>query len=74
MTVFTDQEAQRRLADVLNEARASGEVRIRSGDGSEYIVRPAPTGRSPMDVGSVNLGMSADEIVAAVREGRERGT
>ena len=72
MTVFTDQEAQKRLADVLNEARAQGEVRIRADDGCEYAVRPVPTGRSPMDVGTVKLGMTAEEIVELVREGRER--
>jgi hypothetical protein len=72
MTVFTDQEAQKRLAEVLNEARERGEVRIRANDGSEYTVRPVPTGRSAMDVGTVKLGMTADEIVELVREGRER--
>jgi hypothetical protein len=72
MTVFTDEEARKRLAEVLDEARARGEVRIRANDGSEYAIRPVPTGRSAMDVGTVKLGLTADEIVELVREGRER--
>ena len=72
MTVYTDEEAQRQLAMVLKEARAQGEVRIRTGSGEEYLIRPAPTGKSPLDVGCVNLGISAEEIVNAVRESRER--
>ena len=72
MTVFTDEEARRRLDAVLSEAQASGEVRIRTEDGREYVVRPAPTGQSPLDVGSVDLGLTAEQIVRAVREGRDR--
>jgi len=72
MTVFTDEEARRRFDALLHEARTSGEVRIRTGDGKEYVVRPAPTGRSPLDVGSVDVKLSAQQIVDIVREGRER--
>ena len=71
MTVFTDDEARRRLDAVLNEARTQGEVRIRTLDGREFSVRPALTGRSPLDVGSIDLKLSAEDIVQAVREGRE---
>ena len=46
--------------------------RIKRSDGQEFIVRPAA--RSPLDVGSVTIDppLTADEIVAAVRAGRER--
>ena len=71
MTIFTSDEAKLKLDAVLEEARVHGEVRIRS-DKGEFIVRPAQVGRSPLDVGSVNFGMSAEEIVQIVREGRER--
>jgi hypothetical protein len=72
MTVFTDEEARRQLDNVLSQARNEGEVRIRAGDGQEYVVRPAPTGKSPLDVGTVDLNVSAADIVRAVREGRQR--
>lgn len=74
MTVFTDADARGKLDDVLAEARTSGEVRIRLSNGEEFILRPAKGGRSPLDVGSITLDppITADEIVAAVRAGRER--
>lgn len=72
MKVYTYSEARRRLATLLDEASQEGEVRIKRRDGDEYVVRPLrPTG-SPLDVESMDLGWSREEIVAAVREGRER--
>lgn len=72
MKVYTYSEARRRLATLLDEASQDGEVRIKRRDGDEYVVRPVrPTG-SPLEVESMGLGWSREEIVAAVREGRER--
>ena len=73
MTVFTDLEVQTQLSRVLDQARAQGEVRIKRGDGEEFVLRPAS--RSPLDVGSIKLDppITAEEIVRFVREGRERG-
>lgn len=72
MKVYTYSEARRRLATLLDEASQDGEVRIKRRDGDEYVVRPVrPTG-SPLEVESMELGWSREEIVAVVREGRER--
>lgn len=72
MTVYTDTEAQRRLADVLAEAERGGAVRIRRGDGSEFELSPVPRASSPLDVPGAGLDLTASEIVAAVREVRAR--
>lgn len=74
MTVYTDAEARENLPSLLAEAKLRGEVRIRVEDGQQFVLRPVPTGRSALDVGSVTLDppITADEIVAAVRAGRER--
>ncbi len=53
-------------------ARRQGEVRVKTQDGTEYSVRPVANPRSPFDIAGVNLNLSADEIVAFVREVRER--
>jgi hypothetical protein len=73
MTTFSTAEAQKQLSKLLEQARAQGEVRIKGIDGQEFIVRPV--NRSPLDVGQVEVNppLTADEIVSAVREGRERG-
>jgi len=72
MTTFSTAEAEKHLSKLLEQARAQGEVRIKGVDGQEFAVRPVS--RSPLDVGQVDVQppMTADEIVRAVREGRER--
>jgi hypothetical protein len=72
MTVFTTAEAEKQLARLLEQARSQGEVRIREANGQEFVVRPAPI--SPLDVGHVDVNppVTTEEIVRAVREGRER--
>ena len=72
MQVFTYSEARQRLAAVLEQADRDGAVRIRRRDGQVFILKPEVVERSPLDVGGVDLGMSVGEIIALVREGRER--
>jgi hypothetical protein len=40
MTVFSESQAKEHLDTVLAEATANGEVRIRRGDGQEFVLRP----------------------------------
>lgn len=70
MRVYTYSEARQKLATVLDEAREKGEIRIKRRDGSEFVVRPLETGRSPLDVPGVDADVSREEIVEAVRESR----
>ena len=72
MKAYTYSEARRRFASILDEARAKGSVLIRRRDGQEFLLRPVNASGSPLDVGVLELGWSREEIVAAVREGRER--
>jgi hypothetical protein len=72
MTTYTDDQVRQQLDTVLNMARRHGEVRLRAQDGQEYSVRPVASSRSPFDIAGVDLGLSAAEIVAFVRETRER--
>ena len=72
MRVYTYSEARQKLASLLDEASEEGAVRIRRRDGQEYVLRPVSADGSPLDVEGLNLGWTREEIVAAVREGRER--
>lgn len=72
MKVYTYSEARQRLSRLLDEARAGGEIRIKRRDGSEFAVRPVRSGGSPLDVPGVDTGIGRDEIIAAIRESRER--
>ena len=60
------------MAAVLEEAQRSGAVRIKRRDGSELEIAPVHARTSPLDVEGVDLGLSAEEIVSAIREPRER--
>ena len=73
MTTFSTAEAEKQLSKLLEQACTQGEVRIKGVDGQEFIVRPV--NRSPLDVGKVEVKppLTAEEIISAVREGRERG-
>jgi PHD/YefM family antitoxin component YafN of YafNO toxin-antitoxin module len=72
MKVYTYSEARRRFSAILDEARSEGSVLIRRRDGQEFVLRPAEGPGSPLDVEALDLDWSREEIVAAVREGRER--
>ena len=72
MKAYTYSEARKRLAWVLDEARVEGEIRIKRRDGSEFVVRPLEEAGSPLDVPGVTTDVSREEIVAAIRESRER--
>jgi antitoxin (DNA-binding transcriptional repressor) of toxin-antitoxin stability system len=72
MKVYTYSEARRWFARVLDEARDGGEIRIKRRDGTEFAVRPVAGCASPLDVPGVDVGIERDDILAAIREGRER--
>lgn len=76
MKTFTLSEARRKLGALLDLVEAEGEVRICRRDGQIFTIRPMEipeVGRSPLDIAGVDLGISDEEIVHIVREGRERG-
>ncbi len=72
MRVYTYSEARQQLARLLDEAREQGEIRIKRRDGSEFSVQPVRRTASPLDVPGIETGISREDIVAAIRESRER--
>jgi hypothetical protein len=58
---------------VLEEAEREGVVEIRRRDGTVFRISPARrTKASPLDVKGVKITAATTDLVAAVREGRER--
>jgi len=72
MNVYTYTEARQRLAELLERASREGEVRIRRRDGRVFVVRLECDEGSPLEVEGLDLGLTVEEIVAMVREGRSR--
>ena len=72
MIEYTYSDARQNLAALLEQATRDGEVRIRRRDGRVFVLRPQSLEGSPLDIGSVDLGVTTAEIVDIIREGRER--
>ena len=64
MKTYTYSEARENFATVLEEAER---------DGAVFRLSPAPkSSSSPLDVPGVKLSVKTQDLVAAVREARER--
>jgi hypothetical protein len=72
MKTYKFSEARQNLAALLDEAASAGEVRIDRRDGRSFVIRPAKTKRSPLDVPGIGATMSSDDIVKTIREVRRR--
>ena len=72
MKVYTYSDARQKLASLLDRASAEGEVGIKRKDGRQFVIRPVTRRRAALDVRGVDVGLTAAEIVAFVRESRER--
>lgn len=72
MKVYTFSEARQKFAAVLDLAQKEGAVCISRRDGQSFTIQPSKPSDSPLNVKGVDLGLSSQEIVDAVREGRER--
>ncbi len=70
MRVYTYSEARQKLAELLEQAEREGEVRIRRKDGRIFVVRPQPREDSPLDVEKLDIGLTTEEILKFIEEGR----
>ena len=71
MKVYTYSEARQRLSDVLNTAR-SEEVIIKRRGGETFSIIYRKNNKSPFDVPGIQTKATTKDILAAVRESRER--
>jgi hypothetical protein len=71
MNVYTYSEARQNLASLLDQAAREGEVRIRRKDGQVFVIRVQPKEKSPFEVRGVDLGISTQEILEFINEGRK---
>jgi prevent-host-death family protein len=74
MKSYSYSEARGNFATVLDEAERDGAVEIRRRDGTVFRILPLRKSKaSPLDVKGVKLEVSAANLLAIVRKGRERG-
>ena len=67
---YTYSEARQKLASLLERALKDGAVRIRRKDGQTFVIQPATTTGSPLDVAGIDLELSRVEIIEFIQEGR----
>jgi hypothetical protein len=70
MIIYTYSEARRNLASLLETALREGEVLIRRKDGQMFVLKPQDRSDSPLDIKGVDLGITTDEILQFIQEGR----
>lgn len=71
MKVYTYSQARQNLSEVLNRSK-SEKVLIRRRGGEVFVVVPEAPGGSPFDVPGVKTKAKTSDILAAVRDVRER--
>ena len=71
MNVYTYTEARQKLASLLDQAAKEGEVRIKRKDGQVFVIRLLQGTQSPLDVEGFDLGITTQEIVDFIDEGRK---
>jgi hypothetical protein len=71
MKMYTYSEARQRLADVLNIAK-NEEVIIKRRGGETFSIIFRKTKKSPFDVPGIQTNATTKDILAAVRDSRER--
>ncbi|MBD3277075.1 MAG: prevent-host-death protein [Candidatus Aegiribacteria sp.] len=71
MYVFTYSEARKKLAEVLDLAKEN-EVLIKRRNGEMFSLSEVRKGSSPLDVQGLSVEVTTNDLIAAVREGRER--
>jgi hypothetical protein len=69
-TVYTYSDARQNFASILEQALREGQVKVKRKDGQVFIIQPEKRTNSPLDVESLDLGVTTDEIVAFIRESR----
>ena len=72
MQVYTYSEARQKLSIVLDQAENTGKVLIQRKDGRTFALIPEKITSSPLDVPSIKVNITTQEIIDIVREGRER--
>ena len=68
--LYTVTEAKRNLALILDRAAREGVVRIKRRDGATFVIKLEQKTVSPLDVEGIPMGLSRDEILEFIHDGR----
>ena len=71
MHVYNLSEAKQNFTSILQQAILDGGVQINSEDGQAFMLTPVKAKKSPLDIKSIPLNLTADEIVDFIHESRK---
>jgi hypothetical protein len=74
MKSYTYSEARQRFADILEQARRDGAVRIQRRDGQSFVLRPEQSSGSPLAIAGIypQQPITQEDIVSSIHAGRWR--
>ena len=74
MSIYAYPDAIQNVRLLFEEAFRTGEVKVRWNDGQIFVIRPEARiqAASPLDVEGLDLGITTEDILASIHEGRER--
>ncbi len=72
MITYTYSKARQNFSSVLNKVKEEGEVLIKRKDGELFKIELYKCEKSPLDVKSIDLSPTVEEILEIIRETRER--
>ena len=72
MYIWNEQKRRKKLIDDVLFVSSQGPNSIKRKDGFLFAIQLAPKAESPFNVKSIDLGLSAAEIIDIIREIRER--
>lgn len=74
--IYTTSQIQKQLPDLLEKAILEGKIQFKTKEGQVFVIQPVSIGKaktsSPLDVQSIKLPITTNDILQAVRESRER--
>lgn len=70
MHAYNFSEVKQNLSSVFEQAVLEGGVQIKGEDGRVFMLIPVTEKKSPLDIQSVSLDLTADEIVGFIHESR----
>lgn len=71
MSIYAYPDVIRNVRVLFEEAIRKGEARVRWNDGQVLVIRPELSDASPLDIEGIDLGITTNEILECIHEGRE---
>ncbi len=72
MDTYTLTEARQKLSFILDRAKKKGKVFIQRKDDSVFEVKALSDKKSPLDVKGINIEISREEIIKAIKESKRK--